>query len=70
MDIFDVKRAELSKLINIQLTYNSFIHVSPIRTENPCLNVERLSIYGLSITLHEDTQIGIFEYLFVGTLMP
>ena len=70
MDIFDEKRAKLLKLINIQLTYNSFIHVSPVRTENPCLNVEGLSIDGLSITLHEYTQIGIFEYFFESTLMP
>ena len=70
MDIFDEKRAELLKLINIQLTYNLFIQESPVRTENPCLNVEGLSIDGLSITLHEYTQIGIFEYFFESTLMP
>ena len=70
MDIFDEKRAKLLKLINIQLTYNLFIHESPVRTENPCLNVEGLSIDGLSITLHKYTQIGIFEYFFVSTLMP
>ena len=72
MDIFDKKRAKLLKLIKIQLKYNLFIHESPVSTENmnPCLNVEGLSIDGLSITLHEYTQIGIFEYFFESTLMP
>ena len=70
MDIFDINPAKLSKFINIQLTYNSFIYVSSVRTENPCLNVEGLSIDGLSITLHKYSQIGIFEYFFVSNLMP
>ena len=68
MDNFDVKKAELSKIINIQITYSSYIHLSPVRTEDPCLNVVGLFIYGLCVTLHENSKIGFFEYIFVSAL--